>query len=411
MSNTEDTFNRGLKAYEAGDYRAAEEAFSSLLRLDPNASEVCLNLGNVYYRQEQFPKAEAQWLEAIRMNPLEDKAYLNLGNLYYNQGQLQQAIFYWEVFHGLKPQHITVSLNLGMACEALQDVTRAHHYYGIFLRNKRVGEDSRKIRRRLVEAKNVAEHNLRLAEKAMKSGQLKKAAEGYEQSLTLSPFHPVYYQHYATVLFKLKSFSQAAFWYELAIRHNHREMPVYVNLGVLYHKMNQPFDALWAFSSAIRHFGAQVPEAAVNQFNRLWEQHGVGLLQSTLSTVDGHLTARRYAEAEALLEKLADIAESHAESLVLKIQEKHAVIENMRSPSRKAASLLLAQADQYRESGQYEKALAAYEQYQARFPDGEKIPEVKARIEEIGKVISAVIGSLLSEPNLLTTTEEAANVA
>ncbi|MGD0223508.1 MAG: tetratricopeptide repeat protein [Terriglobia bacterium] len=71
---------QGLAALSNGDFVAAEQHFSSAVKLAPNLAEPHANLGVAYYSDHQYEKAIAEFKEAQRLNPslVIAKAYLPL---------------------------------------------------------------------------------------------------------------------------------------------------------------------------------------------------------------------------------------------------------------------------------------------------------------------------------------------
>lgn len=77
---------RADKAYQAGDWPGAEQAYSELTELDPDAAEPWYRLGNVHVHLNQPGRAFAAYGEALNRQPEHARAWHNLGIL-----QLRQA--------------------------------------------------------------------------------------------------------------------------------------------------------------------------------------------------------------------------------------------------------------------------------------------------------------------------------
>ena len=84
MDNPKDLryrYNRGVAAYQAGDYQGAAAAFASVLRRsqdDDIRAKAAYNLGNATYKQGDFQSAVNHYKQAIAQNPSSEDARHNL---------------------------------------------------------------------------------------------------------------------------------------------------------------------------------------------------------------------------------------------------------------------------------------------------------------------------------------------
>jgi Ca-activated chloride channel family protein len=84
MDNPKDLryrYNRGVAAYQAGDYQGAAAAFASVLRRsqdDDIRAKAAYNLGNATYKQGDFQSADNHYKKAIAQDPSSEDARHNL---------------------------------------------------------------------------------------------------------------------------------------------------------------------------------------------------------------------------------------------------------------------------------------------------------------------------------------------
>ena len=84
-------FKKGMDAYNAGDYVAAEAAYKEVLAKDPTRYEAYHNLGLVYSRKKDLPAAEAAFAKSLELKPDYEDAYVSLANAYISAGQTAKA--------------------------------------------------------------------------------------------------------------------------------------------------------------------------------------------------------------------------------------------------------------------------------------------------------------------------------
>ncbi|MFH1147841.1 MAG: tetratricopeptide repeat protein [Pseudomonadota bacterium] len=83
--------NSGVMAYLRGDYAKAVEYFTSAIQVNPDYSEVFVNLGIVYKKQNKLHDAMTAYKKAIALDPTAPEAYYNLGILFDDDGDYKRA--------------------------------------------------------------------------------------------------------------------------------------------------------------------------------------------------------------------------------------------------------------------------------------------------------------------------------
>ncbi len=114
--------NKGNKAFDAGDYAAAQEAYRSAQVTAPDVAEPYYNAANTYYRQKDYQQAELQAEQALRHanDPLAQNSFYNLGNTYYNNQQFDKAVAAYKQALRLNPNDADAKHNLELALQHLQ---------------------------------------------------------------------------------------------------------------------------------------------------------------------------------------------------------------------------------------------------------------------------------------------------
>ena len=395
MSTTDELFAKGIAAWSAHDYAGAEAAFLQVLEFEPYSSETMLNLGNAYFKQNKYEQAEDIWVKVVNINPMEEKVYLNLGNLFYKVKKYRKAIYYWEIFKKLNPIHDAINLNLGLAFEMNGQLVDAYRHYNLHL-HSHAGPEGEQLRKRMDEAKKVALHNLEAAETLMKRGKLEKAKEAYLSCINMTPLHPKAYKHFATVLYQLNELEAAAEWFERTYRDMEHDIGTLINLGVVYEKLDDPLQALWAYTTAFKTNSKKVPPAVQKRCKQIWEAGGRGLLNQNYEKVKKLAQSRQYDEAEMLVKRLWDVAFLLDKDMVPEYKEKLGFLYDRKNPRKMAANIAFALGEDLREKGQFERAIHFYERYLELMPDGDKGPTALERKTEMEKTISSIVGAMLA---------------
>ena len=81
-------FNKGIEAYEKGNYQDAQKLFEEAYQVDNEYSKAIYNAGNAAYLNGDHENAEnyyKQYVESQKNDQLKAEAYHNLGNLFYKK--------------------------------------------------------------------------------------------------------------------------------------------------------------------------------------------------------------------------------------------------------------------------------------------------------------------------------------
>ena len=114
----------GDKAYQEGDFSAAEEAYKKASGKEADIQSE-YNLGNSLYQQQRFEEAVEEYQDAVnRAASPEEKsqAYYNLGNTYFMNQDVEKSIENYKNALKINPKDIDAKKNLSMAKKVLQQM-------------------------------------------------------------------------------------------------------------------------------------------------------------------------------------------------------------------------------------------------------------------------------------------------
>lgn len=118
------TTRQGNKAYNQGDYPAAEVKYRKALVENSELWEADHNLGNAAYKQERYDEAAKTWgrvaQDSLRTPSDKAEALFNVGNAMFSQRKWQEAIDAYKQSLRLVPDDTECKFNLAYAQKMLQ---------------------------------------------------------------------------------------------------------------------------------------------------------------------------------------------------------------------------------------------------------------------------------------------------
>lgn len=112
---------RGLDAWEQGDWEAAKQAFGTILKAVPRDYAALVNLASVYSNQFDAERDQSLLVEAnelleraIQVRPEGGEAWNVRGVVYQQWGRIADAISAYEKVRSIDPAYYAVWVNLGM---------------------------------------------------------------------------------------------------------------------------------------------------------------------------------------------------------------------------------------------------------------------------------------------------------
>lgn len=126
-------FNRGVEQLEAGDDRAALNAFNRVIELEPNHAGAWMNRGNALFNLEQAEDALSAYDRAIELRPDDGFSWGARADALYDLERIDEALISWNKSLELKPDNpevwynkgLALGINLGQWDEALTSLEQA----------------------------------------------------------------------------------------------------------------------------------------------------------------------------------------------------------------------------------------------------------------------------------------------
>lgn len=127
---------------DAGNYTAAEEAYTQALAYRPNAT-LWSNLGLCRQRQGQFERAQDAYENAIQLNPKNPYAYNNLSALFFRDGDYESALEYAQQALEHNARMLPALKTAAVCCGIIGDEEGYAKYYRAAVTN---GADGKQIK-------------------------------------------------------------------------------------------------------------------------------------------------------------------------------------------------------------------------------------------------------------------------
>lgn len=228
-----------------GSLEHAEEAFSSVLRMEPHfekANEIYFRLGIIYKQQHKYP-ASLECFRYILNNPprplTEVDIWFQIGHVFEQQKDYTAAKEAYErVLHD-NPNHAKVLQQLGWL----------YHQSGASF----VDQDTAiSYLMKSLESDPADPHSWYLLGRAFIGGQkFNKAYEAYQQAVYRDGRNPTFWCSIGVLYYQINQYRDALDAYSRAIRLNPYISEVWFNLGSLYESCNnQVNDAIDAYARA-----------------------------------------------------------------------------------------------------------------------------------------------------------------
>jgi len=117
---------KGVTAFESGDYEAALNHFIEGQLGDPDNPEIDFNIGTAYYRMGNFDEAAQSFERAAgsEAQGLRSKGLYNLGNSRFKKGEVEKAIETWKSLLKETPQDKRATENLAFAKKKLEEMKK-----------------------------------------------------------------------------------------------------------------------------------------------------------------------------------------------------------------------------------------------------------------------------------------------
>jgi tetratricopeptide (TPR) repeat protein len=121
QKNANDYYKSGRERFDAGDIRAAVDAYLQSIKLEPGSAEVYLNLGHAYLKLEKDRDAVKAFKESLKLNPTAPEAAYGLGFASFRMGRFRDAAEAFKKATTLDPQMAKAHYGLSLAYQEIGD--------------------------------------------------------------------------------------------------------------------------------------------------------------------------------------------------------------------------------------------------------------------------------------------------
>ena len=228
-----------------GSFDHAEEAFTSVLTMDPQfekANEIYFRLG-IIYKQQGKHEMSMRCFRSILKNPprplSETDIQFQIGHVYEFQGEYDKAKESYESVLQSSPNHAKVLRQLGWLYHQTNSFTSQEKAVELL-------ETSIKIE------PNDSQSWYLLGRCYMAQKDHTKAYESYQQAVYKDGGNPIFWCSIGVLYYQIGQFRDALDAYTRAIRINPYMNEVWLNLGILYESCNNQLqDAIDAYTRAL----------------------------------------------------------------------------------------------------------------------------------------------------------------
>jgi tetratricopeptide (TPR) repeat protein len=229
-----------------GSLEHAEEAFASVVRMDPNyekANEIYFRLGIIYKQQNKY-SASLECFRYILHNPprplTEIDIWFQIGHVHEQQKEFSSAKEAYEHVLAENPNHAKVLQQLGWL----------YHQSNAGFENQDMAIQF--LTRSLESDANDAQSWYLLGRAYMAERNYNKAYEAYQQAVYRDGKNPTFWCSIGVLYYQISQYRDALDAYSRAIRLNPYISEVWFDLGSLYESCNnQISDAIDAYARAL----------------------------------------------------------------------------------------------------------------------------------------------------------------
>ena len=233
--NADAYYNRGFVYGDLGNQNQAVIDYSKAIELDPKNSMAYYNRGLAYRKLDNHQQAVIDFSKAIELNPKDSDAYVNRGSVYSDIGNHKQAIKDYDVALQINPQNAMAYYNRGLAYRKL-----GNHQQAVIDFSKAI-ELNPKDSDAYVNRGYVYR----------KLGNRSQAVIDFSKAIELDPKNSGVYARRALCYINLKDYQAAIKDYDKSIELDPKSSSSHNNRGYLYFDMHDYNAAIRDFKMAI----------------------------------------------------------------------------------------------------------------------------------------------------------------
>lgn len=274
---------------QKGDLRAAKDAMTDALRLQPGYVPAFLGLANIALRQNDFQVALQYANQIIAQTYWVPEAHLLAGNAYLLHGDLAQALNEFEIASSLDPEDATSLERRGQVLTAQRKYDLAEKSYedalaiapgsaealgGLvtnFLQRGQVERARARIAQQIKSQPGDYRLQLVMGEFCAERSDWECAEQSYRHSVALNPYALYAYYQLAHIYKATNRWPEAIQQYEKARQQFPDVLPNYITLGIAYEAQGNYERAIQLYQDALKIDPTFAP--AQNNLAWLYLQH------------------------------------------------------------------------------------------------------------------------------------------
>ena len=219
----EKTFAQAIQNHQKNNFKAAEELYKQILKINPLHFETVFRLGMLSAQTKDFERAQQLLNRALQMDPKHTDAHNTLGSVQYDLGDYKRAMLYYQKVIQIDPNHAVAYNNIGNVLLKLGEYQKAIFHY----------QKAIQIQPRYADAHN------NLGSILMMSGKYEKAIQTFQKIIQTHPNYVAAHNNLGTVLIELREYKKAMTYFQKAIEINPNYAPGYSNLGIVYKELKE----------------------------------------------------------------------------------------------------------------------------------------------------------------------------
>ena len=215
---TKETFELAVQNHQKNNFKAAENLYNQILKIDPNHIETIFLLGTLSAQTKKFDIAKPLLYKATQINPNNATAHNNLGNVLKELGEYQKAKSCYQKAIQIQPNYAEAHNNLGIALHELEE-----HQKAISCIKKAITIQPNYA---------VAHYNLGIVFKALEEHQ--KAMCCYQKAIQIQPNYAEAHNNLGIVLQELEEHQKAISSYQKALKLEPSLVNAQANISNIY---------------------------------------------------------------------------------------------------------------------------------------------------------------------------------